>query len=96
MDDKHFHIWTRAGRTFLMGTRRYTTRSHANKDAVAARPAAADRMVRECSKCPASTRSKRRPPSWSRVAADVAAAMNVDPAALRAELERALEAERAR
>ena len=96
MATTHYHIWLRAGRTFLMQTRPYQTRSHANKDAVAQRPDQRDRMVRECLDCPPSRRSKRRPVRWALVAAEVAAAAGADPATVREALREALERERVR
>ena len=92
--DKHFHVWTRAGKTFLMRDRKYRTRSHANKDAVALRPDQRDRMVRECEQCPESRRSRRRPPRWAKVAREVAETVGADPAAVRTALEAALAGER--
>ena len=92
--DKHFHVWTRAGKTFLMRDRKYRTRSHANKDAGALRPDHRDRMVRECEQCPESRRSRRRPPRWAKVAREVAEAVGADPAAVRTALADALDAER--
>ena len=93
--DKHYHVWTRAGKTFLMRDRPYNTRSHANKDAAALQPDPDDRMVRECSVCPVSRRSRRRPVRWSRVAAEVALAVGADPGDVRRALEAAIETDRA-
>ena len=94
--DKHFHIWERRGKTFLMRDRPYTTRSHANKDAAALQPEAGNRMVRECLECPPSKRSKRRPVRWALIAKEVATAVGADPATIRVALREALERERVR
>ena len=92
--DKHFHVWERRGKTFLMRDRPYITRSHANKDAAALQPDPGDRMVRECAACPESQRSRRRPVRWSRVAAEVAKALGADPGDVRRALDAALEHEK--
>ena len=93
--EKHFHVWVRAGRAFLIVDRKYHTRSHANKDAEKMKPAPEDRMVRGCVACPPSRRSRRRPVRWSRVAAEVAQAVGADPGDVRRALEAAIEADRA-
>ena len=94
--EKHYHVWLRAGKTFLMRDRPYTTRSHANKNAGALRSDPGDRMVRECTVCPESQRSRRRPPRWSRVAGEMAAALGADAATVRAALDTALKNEKTR
>ena len=53
-------------------------------------------MVRACEQCPTTTPSKRRPPRWATVARQVAAAVGAEPAAVRAALAAALDAERER
>ena len=94
--DKHYHVWLRRGKTFLMQDRLYNTRSHANKDAAALQPDPGDRMVRECLVCPPSKRSKRRPVRWALIAKEVATAVGADPAIIREALRAALERERDR
>ena len=94
--DKHFHVWERRGKTFLMRDRPYITRSHANKDAAALQPNPGDRMVRECVTCPESQRSRRRPLRWAKVADEVAAALGADAATVRVALDTALEHEKTR
>ena len=92
--DKHFHVWVRRGRAFLIVDRPYTTRSHANKDAEKMARSPEDRMVRGCSACPPSSRSRRRVPSMARVAAAVAAAVGADAAVVRVALDEAMAREK--
>ncbi len=65
---------------FTMTTRPFANRSVAHKWAVKQRPNKADRLVLVCEECPPGRRSQRRLPRWSRVAADVAEAVDADPA----------------
>lgn len=58
----HFHVWVRSGRVFTMRLKQYATQQAAHKAAVKLRADPADRMVRGCSACPTSTRSRR--PNW--------------------------------
>ena len=94
--DKHYHVWLRAGVVFVLKAKRYKSRAHANKVAAEMREDPEDRMVRACEQCPTTTPSKRRAPRWATVARQVAAAVGADPAAVRAALAAALDAERQR
>ena len=94
--DKHYHVWLRSGRVYMMQAKPYKSRAHANKVAAEMRASPDDRMVRGCTECPTTKPSKRRPPRWAAVARQVAAAVGADPAAVRAALDAALAAERER
>ena len=94
--DKHYHVWLRSGVVFVLKAKRYKSRAHANKVAAEMREDPEDRMVRACEQCPTTTPSKRRAPRWATVARQVAAAVGADPAAVRAALTAALDAERQR
>ena len=96
MQEPHFHAWLRSGRVFTMTARVFANRSVAHKWAVKQRPDKADRLVLACTECPPSRRSRRRPPRWSRVARELAATLNADPAAVRFALDAALASERDR
>ena len=79
---------------FTMTTRPFTNRSVAHKWAVKQRPNKADRLVLACEECPPSRRSQRRLPRWSRVAAEVAEAVDADPGTVRRALVAALRHEK--
>ena len=91
----HFHVWTRSGRVFRFHAHPYASRSHASKVAAKLRPDKADRLVLQCEACPPTQRSRRRPPRWAKVAAEMAAALGADPADVRRALDAALEHEKA-
>lgn len=63
MPTPHYHIWYRSGRVFTLSPRRYSDRSNAAKVAREKQPDPDRRMVRACTDCPVSARSKRRPPA---------------------------------
>ena len=94
--DKHHHVWLRSGTVFVLKAKPYKSRAHANKVAAEMRANPDDRMVRACTECPTTAPSKRRPPRWATVARQVAAAVGAEPAAVRAALAAALDAERER
>lgn len=77
--EKHYHVWVRSGLVFMFKAKPYKSRAHANKVAAALRPDPDDRMVRACVQCPEPRRSRRRPPRWSRVAAEVAEVLDAHP-----------------
>ena len=79
---------------FTMTTRPFANRSVAHKWAVKQRPNKADRLVLACEECPPSRRSQRRLPRWSRVAVEVAEAVDADPAKVRQALVAALRHEK--
>ena len=79
---------------FTMTTRPFANRSVAHKWAVKQRPNKADRLVLVCEECPPSRRSQRRLPRWSRVAVEVAEAVDADPAKVRRALMAALRHEK--
>ena len=94
--EPHFHAWLRSGRVFTMVARPFDQRSTAHRWAVQQRPDKGDRLVLACEHCPPTTPSKRRSMRWATVARQVAAALDADPAAVRAALAAALDAERQR
>ena len=51
--ERHFHVWTRAGKAFLMQERRFESRHTATSVARRVRPNGADRLVLACEDCPA-------------------------------------------
>ena len=92
--EPHYHVWVRSGRVFSLVGRPYTSRSHAAKVAAELREDPQDRMVRACTNCPPSKRSRRRPPRWARVATKVAEVVGADPGTVHQALKAALEADR--
>ena len=84
------------GAWFTMVARPFDQRSTAHRWAVQQRPDKGDRLVLACEHCPPTTPSKRRSMRWATVARQVAAALDADPAAVRAALAAALDAERQR
>ena len=89
----HYHVWVRAGKVFTMRERVFDSRKTAHKAAVRLRLEVADRLVLQCEACPTSAPPRRRPPNWTRIAADLAAAIGADPRVVRTELAAAREAE---
>ena len=79
-----------------MVARPFNDRTTCHKWAAKQRPDKAERLVLACEECPPSRRSRRRPPRWARVAAEVAAAVGADPGTVRRALDTALAAERDR
>ena len=94
--EPHFHAWLHSGRVFTMTARPFTDRTTAHRWATKQRPDKGDRLVLACEACPPTRPSKRRAPRWATVARQVAAAVGADPAAVRAALAAALDAERQR
>lgn len=89
----HFHVWLRSGRVFTMRLKRYASQPVAHRAAAKLRPDPADRMVRQCTCCPVTQRSKR-PAREPRIAAVAAAELSralrveVTTAAVRRALQR--------
>ena len=81
---------------YTMVGRPYAVASTAHRYAEKLRPDKGDRLVLACEACPPTAPSKRRPPRWATLARQVAAALDADPAAVRAALATALAAERER
>ena len=96
MPAMHFHVWVRSGQAFLMRPRVFESRHTAAKAARRLRSAAQDRLVLQCDACPPATRSKRRPPAWGRIAADLAADVGLPVVEVRRALAAAREADRRR
>ena len=88
--DVHYHLWRRSGRVFTMGSKRYQTADAAQKVAVRAGLAVDQRMVRKCSDCPPSVRSKRREQTAAAIARKMAAVLELDPATVRVAYDAAL------
>ena len=94
--EPHFHAWLRSGRVYTMIARPFADRTTAHRWAKKQRPDKGDRLVLACEQCPTTQASKRRAPRWATVARQVAAAVGAEPAAVRAALAAALDAERQR
>ena len=94
--EPHFHAGLRSGRVYTMVARPFAERSTAHRWATKQRPDKGDRLVLACTECPPTRPSKRRPPRWATVARQVAATVGAEPAAVRAALAAALDAERQR
>ena len=94
--EAHFHAWLRSGRIFTMVAQPFADRTTAHRWATKQHPDKGDRLVLGCTECPPTQASKRRPMRWATVARQVAAALDADPAAVRAALDAALDAERSR
>ena len=72
----HFHVWLRAGRSFMMQPTPYESRYTAKSVALRLRPAKTDRLVLACDGCPKPARSKA--PSPGAVAGAVAADLDME------------------
>ena len=86
--EPHHHVWVRVGRSFMLKTKAYETRSAAHKAAAKLRNDAADRMVRSCVDCPKSTPSRRRN-QWGSIAKRLAEVLELDAAVVRHALDAA-------
>ena len=79
-----------------MVARPYAVASTAHRYAEKLRPDKGDRLVLGCTECPPTAPSKRRRTRWAAVARQIAQAVGAEPAAVRAALDAALDAERQR
>ena len=79
-----------------MREKRHRTKQAALQAAMKLRQDAADRMVRSCTDCPATSPSKRRPPRWATIARALAARFDLPAGEVREALAAELAAERGR